>query len=161
MKILQFKIGGDYDYNVVFETLTEKRKIQTNEVPRDELTKAVVNVVAAAETFFRFTDITMAFRQISFSYPQNAPQGFVLEMVVRSKENIYVTHTLKTEKLFLRSEDTASTNLEFETRMMQQNDLIEKIRALRDEIEVYAAGSKMQQELFEEDDTEEDDDITY
>jgi hypothetical protein len=34
MKILQFKLGGEYDYNVTFETGFEKRKIQTNEAPK-------------------------------------------------------------------------------------------------------------------------------
>jgi hypothetical protein len=30
MQILQFKIGGEYEYNVAWDTGSEKQKIQTN-----------------------------------------------------------------------------------------------------------------------------------
>jgi hypothetical protein len=80
MKILQFKLGGEYDYNVTFETGFEKQRIQTNENPKGELLSAVSNVVAAAVKYFCFEEITAAFRQITFSYPDNGPQTFVLEL---------------------------------------------------------------------------------
>jgi hypothetical protein len=147
MKILQFKLGGEYDYNVTFETGFEKQRIQTNENPKGELLSAVSNVVVTAVKFFRFEDITAAFRQISFGYPENGPQTFVLELTIKTKENIYIKHILKSEKLNLLNEETASNNRESQQRIDQNNDLVNKIITLREEIESYALGARMQQDL--------------
>jgi hypothetical protein len=147
MKILQFKLGGEYDYNVTFETDSEKRKIQTNEAPKGDLNSAVSNVVIAAVNFFRFENISASFRQITFSYPDNGPEGFVIELGVKTQENIYVKHILKSERLDIRADEIETTNRELSIRIGQQNTLVEKIITLREEIESYALGARMQQDL--------------
>jgi hypothetical protein len=147
MNILQFKLGGEYDYNVTFETGFEKRRIQTNEAPKGDLNTAVSNVVIAAVNFFRFENISASFRQITFSYPEKAPEGFVIELSVKTRENIYVKHSMKSERLDLRADETATTNHELSIRIDQQNTLVENILILRAEIENYAAGARMQQDL--------------
>ena len=153
MKILQFKLGGEYSYNVTFETVTEKRKISTNEAPKNNLLEVVSSVVVAAVKFFRFDNISSAFRQITFSYPDNGPEGFVIELTIKTKENIYVTHTLKCERLSLHVDQTETDNIDNQTRIDQKNDLVEKIKKLREEIEAYVLGARMQQDLpFADDD---------
>jgi hypothetical protein len=148
MKILQFKLGGEYDYNVTFETGFEKRKIQTNEAPKGDLNSAVSSVVVAAVNFFRFENISASFRQITFSYPENAPEGFVLELSVKTRENIYVKHIMKSEKLnLLKIDEIETANRELSIRINQQNTLVENILILRAEIENYATGARMQQDL--------------
>jgi hypothetical protein len=147
MKILQFKLGGEYDYNVTFETGFEKRKIQTSEEPKGDLLSAVSDVVIASVNFFRFENISASFRQITFSYPDGSPESFVIELSVKTRENIYIKHILKSEKLNLIPEETASDNREIQLRINQNNDLVEKIIALREEIESYALGARMQQDL--------------
>jgi hypothetical protein len=147
MNILQFKLGGEYDYNVTFETGFEKRKIQTNEAPKGDLNTAVSNVVVAAVNFFRFENISASFRQITFGYPENAPEGFVLELSVKTRENIYVKHIMKSERLDLRIDGTGTTSPDLSIRIDQQNALVEKILILRQEIEKYALGARMQQDL--------------
>lgn len=147
MKILQFKLGGEYDYNVTFETDFEKRKIQTNEMPKGDLNNAVSNVVVSAVNYFRFENISASFRQITFNYPDNGPEGFVLELSVKTRENIYVKHILKSERIDLRADDTETTNRDLSIRINQKNTLVEKILILRGEIESYAMGARMQQDL--------------
>ena len=160
MKILQFKIGGEYEYHVTFETIAEKRKIQTNEEPKGDLLSVISKVVVAAVNFFRLNDITASFRQITFSYPEKAPDGFVIELNIKARENVYVTHTLKSERLLLSTNDTESSDEGFQERINQNNTLVEKIVALRDEIEAYALGARMQQDLpFEGDDEDKEDSL--
>jgi hypothetical protein len=147
MKILQFKLGGEYDYNVTFETGFEKRKIQTNEAPKGDLNTAVSNVVVSAINFFRFENISASFRQITFSYPDNGPEGFVIELFVKTRENVYVKHIMKSERLDLREDETETTNRDLSIRISQNNTLVERILSLRTEIESYALGARMQQDL--------------
>jgi hypothetical protein len=147
MKILQFKLGGEYDYNVAFETGVVKQKIQTNEVPKGDLNTAVSNVVVTAVNFFRFADISASFRQITFSYPESGSEGFVLELSVKTRENVYVKHIMKSERLALKIDETETTNRDLSIRIDQQNTLVENILTLREEIESYAAGARMQQDL--------------
>jgi len=173
MTILQFKVGGEYDYNVTFETAEEKQKIQTNDRPTGNLLSAVSGVVVSAIKFFRFEGITAQFRQITFSYPENGPDGFVLELTIKTKENVYVKHTLKTERLILGMDDGSSSDTGTQMRIEQNNTLIEKIIALREEVIKYVQGERMQSELpFEDsesgessasslfDDSEDDDENT-
>jgi hypothetical protein len=147
MRILQFKLGGEYAYNVTFETDSEKRKIQTNDQPKGNLNTAVANVVIAAVNFFRFENISASFRQITFSYPENASEGFVIELSVKTQENIYVNHILKSERLSLKDRDNETTSRDLAIQINQQNTLVEKICMLREEIGNYAAGARMQQDL--------------
>jgi hypothetical protein len=147
MKILQFKLGGEYDYNVTFETGFEKRRIQTNEEPKGDLNIAASNVVIAAINYFRFENISAVFRQITFGYPDHGPQSFVIELTVKSKENIYVKHILKSEKLDLAGDETYSNDGETLRRIEENNDLVEKIITLREEIKNYALGARMQRDL--------------
>jgi hypothetical protein len=154
MDILQFKVGGKYDYNVTFETGLEKQQIQTNDRPTGNLVKAISDVVIVAIKFFRFENITAQFRSVTFSYPENGPDGFVLEFIIKTKENIYVKHILKTERLSLVEEDTSSTDASFQIRAEQNNSLIGKVLTLRDEISAYAQGARAQVELpFEDGDS--------
>jgi hypothetical protein len=154
MRILNFKEGGEYNYNVTFETETEKKKISTNEAPKNDLAGAVAGVVVAALKYFRFDNITASFRQIGFSYPSSGPEGFVIELTIKTKENIYLTHSLKSEKLFLREDETASDNEDFQTRIDQSNALVGKVLTLRKEIEAYALGARMQEDLPFDDETD-------
>jgi hypothetical protein len=147
IRILQFRLGGEYDYNVTFETGFEKRRIQTNENPKGELLSAASNVVITAVKFFRLENITAAFRQITFSYPKNGHQTFVIELTIKSRENIYIKHILKSEKLNLLNDDTVSTDTEIQKRISQNNDLVDGIIILREEIEKYTLGARMQEEL--------------
>jgi hypothetical protein len=97
--------------------------------------------------FFKFESIAARFRQVSFSYPDNSPDGFVLEFSIKTKENIYVEHILKTEKLLLTAKDTDSTDRSWIIYAEQHNALNEKILKLRDEIALYAQGARAQREL--------------
>jgi len=154
MTILQFKVGGEYEYNVTFETGSEKQRIQTNDTPTGDLLSAISGVVVSAIRFFRFENITAQFRSITFSYPENGPDGFVLEFTIKTKENIYVKHFLKTDKLPLAAEDTTSTDDSYQARINQNNSLIEKILKLREEVVLYAQGARAQNELPFEDGSE-------
>jgi hypothetical protein len=151
MNILQFKVGGKYDYNVTFETGLEKQQIQTNDRPTGYFVNAISGVVIAAIKIFRFENITAQFRSVTFSYPESGPDGFVLEFAVKTKENIYIKHVLKTDRLLLVGEDTSSTDAGFQIRVEQNNLLVGKVLALRDEIAAYAQGARAQAELPFED----------
>jgi hypothetical protein len=158
MQILQFRAGGEYDYNVTYETSVEKQKIQTNDIPTGELLLAISSVVVAAIRSFKLENVTAQFRQITFSYPENSHDGFVLELTMRTKENPYVKHFLKTERLLLYTDDATSTNEAFQARIEHSNSLIEKILTLRDEIALYANGARAQKELPFEDASESSED---
>jgi len=158
MTILQFKVGGEYDYNVTFETGSEKQKIQTNDTPTGDLLSAISNVVNASIKYFRFDNITAQFRSVNFSYPENGPDTFYLEFAIKTKENVHVRHLLKTDKLILASEDAASSDVNYQERIDQNNVLISKIEKLRDEIVLYAQGARAQTELPFQDGSEDNDD---
>jgi hypothetical protein len=151
MTILQFKVGGEYDYNVTFETGSEKQKIQTNDRPTGNLLTAISAVVNSSIKYFRFENIAAQFRQITFSYPEHGPNCYVLELTVKTKENVYIKHILKTDKLPLQSDDVSSSDDAYQTRIEQNNTLVEKIIALREEIVLYAQGAREQGELPFED----------
>ena len=154
MQIIQFRAGGEYDYNVTYETSVEKQKIQTNDIPTGNLLSAISGVVIAAIRSFKLENVTAQFRQITFSYPDNSPDGFVLEFTIRTKDNPYVKHFLKTERLPLYTDDASSTSSTFQERIEQNNALIEKISTLRDEIALYVNGARAQKELPFEDGSE-------
>jgi len=158
MQIIQFRAGGEYDYNVTYETSVEKQKIQTNDIPTGNLLSAISGVVIAAIRSFKLENVTAQFRQITFSYPDNSPDGFVLEFTIRTKDNPYVKHFLKTERLPLYTDDASSTSSTFQERIEQSNALIEKIATLRDEIALYVNGARAQKELPFEDGKEVSDD---
>ena len=147
MKILQFQVGGKYEFSITYETGKDELKLQTNDRPLGNLLTAVSNVVNASINFFRFENIAAKFRKVSFSYPDNSPQFFQLEFIIKTKENVYVEHGLKTAKLALRTEDTKSTDDSFNLRINQNNSLIEYIIKLREEIESYLKGDREQTDL--------------
>jgi hypothetical protein len=147
MKILQFKLGGEYDYNVTFETGFEKRKIQTNDQPKGDLLTAASNVVITSVRFFKFENISAVFRQITFNYPDNGPQGFVIELTVKTKDVLDIKHTLKSERIELVPIEEAAPDSKILARIKERNDLIQKIITLREEIESYALGARMQEDL--------------
>jgi len=157
MKILQFKVGGEYDYNVAFETGSEKQKIQTNDRPTGELLSAISDVVNSALKYFRFESISAQFRSVTFSYPENSPDNFSLEFYIKTKENIYVKHLLKSDKILLSATDDTSSDENYQLRIDQNNALIEKILKLREEIVLYAQGARAQSELPFEDGSEKSD----
>jgi hypothetical protein len=158
MNILQFRLGGEYRYNVTFETAFEKRKIQTNDEPTGSLPQAVSDAVIAAVSYFGFENITAAFRQISFSYPENDSEGFVLELDVKSKENPHVAHILKTERMKLEPlEENHNAAPDTALRIERKNYLSEKIVELHEEIAKYTQGKRNQKELPFEDGGEQDD----
>jgi hypothetical protein len=175
ISILQFKVGGEYDYNITFDTGTEKRKIQTNDKPTGNLLSAVSSVVVTAIKYFRFESITAQFRQIIFSYPEHGPACFVLELTIKTKDNVFVKHILKTDKLPLAVEDIESSDINYQVRIEQNNMLIKNINALVEEIKLYATGAREQGEfpfedaekqnagddsaLFEDDEEENDDEL--
>jgi len=154
MKILQFKVGGEYEYNVAFETGSDKQKIQTNDSPTGDLMSAISAVVNASLKYFRFENISAQFRSVTFSYPENGPTNFSLEFYIKTKENIFIKHLLKTEKINLTTDDAASTDKNYQLRVDQNNALIEKIIKLREEIVLYAQGARAQHELPFEDGSE-------
>jgi hypothetical protein len=62
LKILQFKVGGKYDYNVVFETTFEKRKNETNDEPTNDLLLAVSKIVIATDDYLKtFLQVVVRF----------------------------------------------------------------------------------------------------
>jgi hypothetical protein len=154
MNILQFKVGGKYDYNVSFETNTDTQKLQTNDQPTGNLLSAISQTVVAAIKFFRFENITAQFRQILFSYPETGPNTFSLEFAIKTKENVYVKHVLKTDKIPLASDDTSSTDINYQLRVEQGNSLIEKVQKLHQEIVNYVQGERAQSDLPFEDGNE-------
>jgi len=154
MNILQFKVGGEYEYNVAFETGSEKQKIQTNDSPKEDLLSAISNVVNASIKYFRFEGISAQFRSVTFSYPETSADNFYLEFFIKTKENIFVKHLLKTDKILLTTEDETSSDSDYNLRITQNNSLVEKILKLRDEIVLYAQGSREQRELPFEDGSE-------
>lgn len=151
MTILQFKVGGEYEYNVAFETGSEKQKIQTNDSPTGDLLSAISSVVNSSLKYFRFENISAQFRSVTFSYPENSPDNFTLEFYIKTKENIYVKHLLKTDKILLSSDEATSSDENYQLRIDQNNTLIEKILKLREEIVLYAQGARAQSELPFED----------
>jgi hypothetical protein len=157
MQILQFKIGGEYEYNVTWDTGSEKQKIQTNDSPTGDLLSAVSAVVNASIKYFRFESISAQFRSVTFSYPENSPNCFTLEFYIKTKENIYVKHLLKTDKINLTTDDGNSSDISYQLRIDQNNALVEKIIKLRKEIVLYAQGARAQSELpFESGDEKSD-----
>jgi len=151
MTILQFKVGGEYEYNVTFETGSEKQKIQTNDRPTGDLLSAISSVVNASLRYFRFEGISAQFRSVTFSYPENSADNFYLEFFIKTKENIFVKHILKTDKILLATEDESSNDTDYNIRITQNNTLVEKILKLREEIVLYAQGAREQGELPFED----------
>ena len=151
MTILQFQIGGKYDYSAAYETGTEEQKLQTNDKPTGNLLNAVSNAVNASIKFFRFENIAAKFRKVTFSYPETGPDNFCLEFIIKTKENVFVEHGLKTAKLALKTDDVASTDETYQKCVDQNNSLIEKILKLREKIEQYANGAREQTELPFED----------
>ena len=158
MTILQFKVGGEYEYNVVFETGSEKQKIQTNDSPTGDLLSAISSAVNTSLKYFRFENISAQFRSVTFSYPENGPTNFSLEFYIKTKENIFIKHLLKTEKINLTTDDATSTDENYQLRVEQNNTLVEKIIKLREEIVLYAQGARAQSELPFEDGEETDGD---
>jgi len=173
MNILQFKVGGEYEYNVLFETGLEKQKIQTNDKPTGDLMSAISNVVNSALKYFRFESIAAQFRSVTFSYPENSGENFTLEFYIKTKENPFVKHLLKTDKILLAVDDASSTDDKYQLRVNQNNALVENIEKLREEIVLYAQGARAQSELpfedgqerhneeslFDDDEEEEDDEL--
>jgi len=157
MTILQFKLGGEFEYNVSFETTIDKQKLQTNDKPTESLGLAVTNVVSAATKFYRIDGISAAFKQITYSYPLNDCEHFVLELIIKSKENIDVEHILKTLKLPLVSVE----GYEGDSPLLieERNNLVEKIITLRGQIESYALGDRAQQTLSFDDSEEVEEDL--
>jgi hypothetical protein len=158
MNILQFKVGGKYDYDVTFETGLEKQKTMTNDRPTGNLLNAISSVVVSAIKSFRFESIKAQFRSITFNYPEKGPDGFVLEFIIQTKDNIYMKHALKTERINIDIEDTSSNDSDFSMRIQQNNALVEKVVTLREEIEFYIKGARLQSELPFEDGEESEDD---
>jgi hypothetical protein len=157
MQILQFKVGGEYEYNVAFDTGSEKQKIQTNDNPTGDLLFAISSVVNAAIKYFRFESISAQFRSVTFSYPETSPDCFTLEFYIKTKENIYVKHLLKTDKITLNTDDATSSDTSYQLRIDQNNALVEKIIKLREEVALYAQGARAQSELPFEDGEEKTD----
>ena len=145
MKILQFKLGGEYEYNILYETPDEKNKLQTNDKPLRMLNDSINDVTSSALIFFRLTGVSAVFKQITFSSAENGIHYFVLELIIKTKENVFVTHSIKSEKLSLDSAE--SENLSLKPLIDQKNILIEKIIKLREEVEEYVSGARSQQEL--------------
>jgi len=173
MNILQFKVGGEYEYNVLFETGSEKQKIQTNDKPTGDLMQSISNVVNASLKFFRFESIAAQFRSVTFGYPENSGENFYLEFYIKTKENPYVKHLLKTDKILIANDDVSSTDESYQLRASQNNTLVEKIIKLREEVVLYAQGARAQNELpfedgqerhsedslFDDDEDEEEDEL--
>ena len=151
MQILQFKVGGEYEYNVAFETGSDKQKIQTNDSPTGDLLSAISGVVNAALKYFRFENISAQFRSVTFSYPETSGDNFYLEFYIKTKENVFVKHLLKTDKILLSTDDATSTDVDYQLRVDQNNSLVQKIIKLREEIVLYAQGARAQSELPFED----------
>jgi hypothetical protein len=153
MKILQFKHGGEYQYNVAFETSFEKRKIQTNDEPENALMESAAIAVSAAVSFFCFENVNARFRQISFSYPDGESDSFVLEMDIKAEGNPYITHAVKSQKIKLVPVTVgAGSSSEFSRNIQRENSLIAAVDMLRDRIAEYAAGARSQKDLpFDED----------
>jgi hypothetical protein len=146
MTILQFQIGGEYDYNVTYETNTEKQKLQTNDSPTGTLLTAVSNVVNAAIKFCRFENIAAKFKKVTFGYPDSGP-NFQLEFIIKTKDNPYVSHALKIEKLDLKLDEVKSNDGDYQKRVDQNNYLVEKIETLREDIKKYIQGERAQKDL--------------
>jgi hypothetical protein len=142
MKILQFKYGGEYHFNVTYETITDKHKLQTNDEPTGGLFSAIADATTAAVQFYRLFHVISSFKQITFSYPGDGIDYFVFELEIKTKDNYSVAHSLKTEKLPLITDDDIKNDL-----IEQKNNLTEKIIKLREEIEAYVSGARAQQEF--------------
>jgi hypothetical protein len=157
VRILQFKLGGEYQYNVAFATSFEKRKIQTNDEPENALMESAAIAVSAAVSFFCFENINARFRQISFSYPDGGPDSFVLEMDARPNGNPYIVHALKSEKISLAPplSDMGEVLPEAARYIAGRNSLVNAVEMLRERIAEYAAGARSQKDLpFDEDERE-------
>jgi hypothetical protein len=133
MKILQFKLGGEYQYNVAFETVFEKRKIQTNDEPENALMESVSIAVSAAVNYFCFENINARFRQITFSYPDGESDSFVLEMDIKAEGNPYITHAVKSQKIKLVPVTAGEgSSSEFSRNIQRENSLIAAVDMLRE-----------------------------
>jgi hypothetical protein len=144
MKILRFKLGGKYEYNVSFETAFEKKKIETNDKPTGDLRAAAQNVTLAAVKYFRFQNMLCALRQITFSYPDGDNDTFTLELDARVSE-LSIEHVIRSKKIDITEYETKSPGLVI--GIEQKNLLVKNVLNLRDEIEKYVLGMRDQQEL--------------
>jgi hypothetical protein len=144
MKILSYKQGGKYDYDVSFETAFEKKKIETNDRPKGELRAAAQSVALAAASYFRFEGMLCMLRQITFSYPEAGNETFTLELNARVNP-IRIDHVIKSEKIDITEYETKSPGLIIEIE--QKNTLVKTVVELREEIEKYVSGEREQQDI--------------
>jgi hypothetical protein len=148
MKILSFKFGGSYLYNVGFETISEKQKIETDEEPIGSLLTAMGNTVSAALDCFFTEKMTAKFRQITYYYPENGIDEFVLEMGLESSSYGYTVNVLKSDRIKMYQQETGvNTNFDFSKNILKGNKLVDCVENLREEIIKYIQGEREQKEL--------------
>jgi hypothetical protein len=151
IRILQFKydLEGEYTYNIVFETPSEKEKIQTNDIPLDSLLTAKNAVIDSAVDYFRLAGVTAFFKQITFSYPKDSSDSCVLEIDIKPDKNPYERLAVKSGKIILATSDEDGKNAsDFNQLLYSRNALIIEIETFRNAIANYALGNRAQQKLF-------------
>jgi hypothetical protein len=152
INVLQFKYDpdGEYTYNVVFETSSEKKKIQTNDEPLPELTVARKTVTDFALLYFHLHSVKAVFRQITFSYPEKGVPSCVLEFKIRPDGNTNECLTLKSDKLGLYENghsETVGYPRGFDLLMKERDSLVVEILEFQSCIEQYAVGNRAQKTL--------------
>jgi hypothetical protein len=152
IRILQYKydLHGEYTYNVTFETKDDKLKLQTNDMPLDELHTVQRFVVQSAIDYFCLLDVEAQFSQITFTYSDSGTAHFTLELSIITNENKYESLILKSQKMKLTPtevENKTAADSHFNLLVIKRGALVTDVFQLRNCLERYASGERAQKVL--------------
>lgn len=158
-KVLVFKLGGDWDYNVTFQQTFQKQKIQTDDRPLDTLTTAIQNVVTRALNYFKLYEVLATFDSITFGDTDDGEGKFSIVLNIKPRENQYIWIKSSVNNIS-REIVLDKNNFDDVPAFLERNELNEAVNVLEEEIKKYALGERLQKELPLESDSENDFDLS-
>lgn len=158
-KVLVFKLGGDWDYNVTFQQTFQKQKIQTDDRPLDTLTTAIQNVVTRALNYFKLYEVLATFDSISFGDSDDGEGKFSITLSIKPRENQYIWIKSSVSNIS-REIVLDKNNFDDAPAFLERNELNEAVNVLEEEIKKYALGERLQKELPLESESENDFDLS-
>jgi len=158
-KVLVFKLGGDWDYNVTFQQTFQKQKIQTDDRPLDTLTTAIQNVVTRALNYFKLYEVLATFDSITFGDTDDGEGKFSIVLNIKPRENQYIWIKSSVSNIS-REIVLDKNNFDDVPAFLERNELNEAVNVLEEEIKKYALGERLQKELPLESDSENDFDLS-
>jgi len=158
-KVLVFKLGGDWDYNVTFQQTFQKQKIQTDDRPLDTLTTAIQNVVTRALNYFKLYEVLATFDSITFGDTDDGEGKFSIVLSIKPRENQYIWIKSSVSNIS-REIVLDKNNFDDVPAFLERNELNEAVNVLEEEIKKYALGERLQKELPLESESENDFDLS-